>query len=55
MPGLLGDHGQREEAKVAVVEWSSATPAACSAATMTMVMPPVTTIRQVIGMGETTV
>jgi hypothetical protein len=53
VPGLLGDHGQCEEAKLAVVERPSATPSAEPVAMM--VMPPVTAIRQVIGLGETTV
>ena len=53
VPRLLGDHGQHEEPKLAVVERPSATPAAELVAMM--VMPPVTAIRRVIGLGETTV
>jgi hypothetical protein len=53
VPRLLGDHGQREKTKLAVVERSFATPSAEPVAMM--VMPPVTAIRRVIGLGETTV
>ena len=56
MARLLGDHGQCEDAKLAVIERpDAASAAAVSAAMMTAVMPPVTAIRRVIGLGETTV
>ena len=53
MPRLLGDHGQHEKTKLAVVERPPAAPSAEPVAMM--VMPPVTAIRRVIGLGETTV
>ena len=55
MPRLLGDHGQCEDAKLAVIERPAATSVAASIAMMAAVMLPVTAIRQVIGLGKTTV
>jgi hypothetical protein len=54
---LLGDHGEDEEAQVAIVERPGAAGAAGAAAVMMMVVvvAPVTAIRQVIGVAETTV
>ena len=54
MPRLLGDHRQRERAKLAIIERPSVPAPAATFAKMS-VMPPVTAIRQVIGKGETTV
>jgi hypothetical protein len=49
VPRLLGEHGQCEETKLAIVEWPPATPVAMPVAVMTVVKPPVTAIRRVIG------
>jgi hypothetical protein len=52
---LLGDHGQGEKAKLAIVERPAAAASAEAEAVMTVMMPSVTAIRQVLGLGETTV
>jgi hypothetical protein len=52
---LLCDHGQDEQTKLAVVERAMPTPTAEAVAMMAVMMPPVTAIRHVIGLGETTV
>ncbi len=55
MTWLPGDHGEGEQAKLAVVEQPLAAATAEPAPVVTMVMLPVTAIRQLLGMGETTV
>ncbi|HEX3416786.1 MAG TPA: hypothetical protein VHT21_10350 [Stellaceae bacterium] len=55
MARLFGDHGKNNKPKLSVVEEASAMPAAAVMVMMTSMMPPVTAIRQVIGVGETTV
>ena len=55
MARLFGDHGKNNKPKLSVVEEPSAMPAAAVMVMMASMMPPVTAIRQVIGVGETTV
>jgi hypothetical protein len=52
---LIGDHGEGEQAKLAVVERPVAAATAEAASVVTVVMPPVTAIPQVFGVSETTV
>jgi hypothetical protein len=62
---LLGDHGERQQAKLAIVECPAAAPAlgafaplgalAAIAVMVVVMMPPMTAIRHVIGLGELTV
>ena len=54
MPWLFGDHGEGEQTKLAVVEQPMAAATAEAAPVVTMVMLPVTAIRQVLGVSETT-
>jgi len=55
VPRLLGDHGEGEEAKLAIIEWPAAPAAAGAVGVMAVMVPPVTAIRQVLGVSETTV
>jgi hypothetical protein len=55
MPRLPGDHGEGDKAQFAIVERPTVAAAAGMRTMIVPVMPPVTAIRQVIGMGETTV
>jgi hypothetical protein len=55
VPRLLGDHGEGEQAKLAIIEEPAAAAAAGSVALMAVMVPPVTAIRQVLGVSETTV
>jgi hypothetical protein len=52
---LLGDHGKGENAKLAIVKRPAAATTAEAEAVMPVMMPSVTAIRQVLGLGETTV
>ena len=52
---LLGDHGEGEQAKLAIVEQPVAAATTEPAPVVTMVMLPVTAIRQVLGVSEPTV
>jgi hypothetical protein len=52
---LLADHRKGEKAKFAIVEQPTAAATAESVFMMAVVAPPVTAIRQVLGLGETTV
>jgi hypothetical protein len=54
VPRLLGDHGEGEQAKLAIIEEPAAAAAAGSVALMAVMVPPVTAIRQVLGVSETT-
>jgi hypothetical protein len=53
MPRLLRDHGQDDQAELAIVERPSMPPTASAHAAM-MMMLSVTAIRHVIGVSETT-
>jgi len=55
VPRLLADHGKGEQAKLAIVEQPLTAATAEAAPVVTMVMLPVTAIRQVLGVSETTV
>jgi hypothetical protein len=55
VPRLLGDHGEGEQSQLAIVEQPMAAATAEAAPVVTMVMLPVTAIRQVLGVSETTV
>lgn len=55
MARLFRDHGQGEQAKLAVIEWPAAAASAITMSVMPVVVLPVTAVRQVIGLSETTV
>jgi hypothetical protein len=52
---LLGDHGEDEKTKLAIVEEPAAAAAARALTMMAVMVPPMTAIRQVLGVSETTV
>jgi hypothetical protein len=52
---LLGDHGEGEKTKLAIIEQPAAAAATGAVAMMAVMVPPVTAIRQVIRVSETTV
>jgi hypothetical protein len=52
---LLSDHGKGEHAKLAIVKRPAASATAEAEAVITVMMPSVTAIRQVLGLGKTTV
>jgi hypothetical protein len=52
---LFGDHREGEQAKFAIIERPAAAAASEPVAMVAVMVPPVTAIRQVIGLGETTV
>jgi hypothetical protein len=52
---LLGDHGEGEKTKLAIIERPAAAAAARPLTMMAVMVPPVTAIRQVLGVSETTV
>jgi hypothetical protein len=55
MARLLRDHGQDEEPKLPIIEQPAAAASAAMVVVSVVVAPPVTAIRQVIGVCETTV
>jgi hypothetical protein len=52
---LFGDHRENDEPEIAVVEDPAVAAPAVMAMRMVSAMPPVTAIRQVIGVSKTTV
>jgi hypothetical protein len=52
---LLGDHGEGEKAKLTIIEKPVAAAATRLVAMIAVMAPPVTAIRQILGVSETTV